>query len=84
MKIEYTNGCTADRIEIDGEDLRDLSALKLGQLKYNVVGFLDDTFLEEQDLQDLIIWITDRFGTTENLGICETCGDTIYKTTLIV
>ena len=84
MKIEYTNGCTTDRIEVDGEDIHDLSALKLGQLKYNVVGFLDDTFLEEQDLQDLIIWITDRFGTTENLGICETCGDTIYKTTLIV
>lgn len=84
MKIEYTNGCTTDRIEVDGEDIHDLSALKLGQLKYKVVGFLDKTFLEEQDLQDLIIWITDRFGTTENLGICETCGDTTYKTTLIV
>lgn len=84
MKIEYTNGCTTDRIEIDGEDLRDLSALKLGQLKYKVVEFLGDAFLKEQDLQHLIIWITDRFGTTENLGICETCGDTTYKTTLIV
>ena len=37
MKIEYTNGCTTDCIEVDGEDIRNLSALKLGQLKYKVV-----------------------------------------------
>ena len=82
MKIEYTNGCTTDCIEVDGEDLQNLSPLKLGQLKYKLVGFLDDTVLEEQELQELIIWIAERYGITEDLGICETCGDITYKTTL--
>lgn len=82
MKIEYTNGCTTDCIEVDGEDLMNLSAWKLGVVKDKVVGFLNATELTEENLQDLIIWIADRYGITEDMGICETCGDTSYKTTL--
>ena len=82
MKIEYTNGCVTDRIEVDGEDLMNLSPIKLGRLKQKLVALLDNTHLEEQDLQDLIIWIAERYGITEDMGICETCGDTSYKTTL--
>lgn len=82
MKIEYTNGCTTDRIEIDGEDLDNLSAWKMGAVKDKVVGFLNATELTEENLQDLIIWISDRYGATEHIGICESCGDSIYKTTL--
>lgn len=82
MKIEYTNGCTTGRIEIDGEDLDNLSAWKMGVVKDKVVGFLNATELTEENLQDLIIWISDRYGATEHIGICECCGDSIYKTTL--
>ena len=82
MKIEYTNGCVTDRIEVDGEDLMNLSPIKLGRLKQKLVALLDNTHLEEQDLQDLIIWIAERYGITEDMGICKTCGDTSYKTTL--
>ena len=82
MKIEYTNGCVTDRIEVDGEDLMNLSAWKLGVVKDKVVGFLNATELTEVNLQELIIWIAERYGITEDLGICETCGDITYKTTL--
>ena len=82
MKIEYTNGCATDRIEVDGEDLMNLSAWKLGVVKDKVVGFLNATELTEVNLQDLIIWIADRYGIIEDMGICETCGDTSYKTTI--
>lgn len=82
MKIEYTNGCTTDSIEVDGEDLMYLSAWKLGVVKDKVVGFLNATELTEVNLRELIIWISERYGITEDLGICETCGDITYKTTL--
>lgn len=82
MKIEYTNGCTTDRIEIEGEDFDNLSAWKMGVVKDKVVGFLNATELTEVNLQDLISWISDRYGATEHIGICESCGDSIYKTTL--
>jgi hypothetical protein len=54
----------------------------MGAVKDKVVGFLNATELTEVNLQDLIIWISDRYGATEHIGICESCGDSIYKTTL--
>ena len=67
MKIEYTNGCIADRITIDGEDFSDLSAWKLGVLKDKIVVFLKATELSEVNLQDLVIWITERCGTRQDV-----------------
>lgn len=82
MKIEYTNGCTTDCIEIDGEDFQNLSAWKLGAVKDKLVAFLNATELSEENLQDLILWIVQRYGTSEYVDYCETCGDSIYKETI--
>ena len=82
MKIEYTNGCTTDCIEIDGEDFNNLSAWKLGVVKDKAVAFLNATELSEVNLQDLLLWITQRYGTCEYVGHCEQCGDSIYKETI--
>lgn len=82
MKVEYTNGCICDSIEIDGEDFRNLSAWKLGAVKDKAVSFLNATELSEVNLQDLLLWITQRYGDCEYVGHCEECGDTIYKETI--
>ena len=82
MKIEYTNGCTADCIAVDGEDFENLSAWKLGAVKDKAVAFLNATELSEVNLQDLLLWITTRYGTYEYVGHCEQCGDSIYKETI--
>lgn len=82
MKIEYTNGCISDSIMIDGEDFGNLSAWKLGAVKDKLVAFLNATELSEENLQDLILWITQRYGICECVGCCETCGDSIYKETI--
>ena len=82
MKIEYTNGCTSDRIMIDGEDFEDLSAWKLGAVKDKAVAFLNATELTEENLQDLLLWITQRYGISEYVGHCDQCGDSIYKETI--
>ena len=82
MKVEYTNGCTSDSIMIDGEDFGNLSAWKLGVVKDKAVAFLNATELSEENLQDLLLWITQRYATSECVGYCETCGDSIYKETI--
>ena len=82
MKIEYTSGCTADRIIIDGEVFGNLSAWKLGAVKDKAVAFLSATELSEENLQDLLLWITKRYGISECFGHCERCGASIYKDTL--
>lgn len=84
MKIEYRNGCIADRIMIDEEDFDNLSAWKLGALKDKVIGYLNATELTETNLKELIIWIAERYGVSEFEGICETCRDSIYKETLFI
>ena len=82
MKIEYTNGCIADSIRIDGEHFENLSAWKLGAVKDKLVAFLNATELSEENLQDLILWIAQRYGISECVGRCESCGDNIYKETI--
>ena len=82
MKIEYTSGCIVNRITIDGEDFQDLSAWKLGALKDKVVIFLNATELSDENLQDLVVWIAERYGTCEYEGTCEQCGDSIFTETL--
>ena len=82
MKIEYTNGCTSDRIMIDGEDFENLSAWKLGVVKDKAVAFLNATELTEINLQDLLLWITQRYATSECVGHCESCGDAMWKDTI--
>ena len=82
MKIEYTSGCTSDSITIDGEDFQNLSAWKLGVVKDKAVAFLNATELSEVNLQDLLLWITQRYGTGEYVGHCEQCGASIYKETI--
>ena len=84
MKIEYTNGCISDRIKIDGEDFDNLSPEELAYAKDKLVAFLNATEMTEVNIQDLILWITQRYGTSECVGHCESCGDTIWKDTIII
>lgn len=82
MKIEYTSGCISDRITIDGENFRDLSAWKLGAVKDKAVAFLNATELSEDNLQDLLLWIVQRYGACECVGHCDQCGDSIFEETI--
>lgn len=81
MKVEYMTGCTVSCIDVDKEDIRDLSASKMAELKNRLIGFLEAK-VSEEDLQDLLLWTVETYGTTEHQYHCEQCGDDIYKTTL--
>lgn len=82
MKLEYTTGCTVGGLDVDEEDFRDLTATKLQELKDTIIDYLEERKLNQEDLQDLVIWVTERFGTCEHQYHCETCNDDVYTTTL--
>ena len=84
MRIELTTGCICDRLCVDGEDFRDLTATKLQELKDSLIDHLEEKKLSEEDLQDLAIWMVERLGLSNYEGFCETCGDSIYTTTLTI
>ena len=84
MKLEYTLGCTVSGLEVDGDDFRDLTATKLQELKDTLIDYLEERKLSEDDLQDLAIWVTERFGISEHQYHCETCNDDVYTTTLTI
>lgn len=84
MKIDYTEGCTVSGLDVDGEYFRDLTATKLQELKDTLIDYLEERKLTEEELQDLLIWATERFGICEHQYYCETCGDDVYTTTLCI
>lgn len=86
MKIEYTTGCVKDSIDIDGDNIKDLSAHKKRDLYRRLLTFLEtrESPAWEEDLQELLIFVAERYGTTRHDFHCETCGDDVFITTLNV
>ena len=84
MKIEYTIGCTKDSIEVDGEYLDNISPSKRLTLWYRLMDAIIEKGNVEDDLQDLLIWVCERYGITEHQFHCDECGDDVFTTTLNV
>ena len=84
MKLEYTEGCTVTGLDVDGEDFRDLTATKLQELKDTLIDYLEERKINEDDLRDLAIWVTERFGISKHEFYCEQCNDDVYTTTLTI
>lgn len=83
MKVEYTNGCIADELLIDGYPLSDTHRNSLGGITENLLRFIRKKCNEDRTyLQDLIIATTERFGEDEYQETCKQCGEVIIKTTL--
>lgn len=84
MKIEYTTGCTKDSIDIDGEHIDNISPSKRLSLWYRLMDTIIEKGNVEDDLQDLLIWVCERYGITEHQFHCDECGDDVFTTTLNV
>lgn len=78
MKIEYTIGCTKDSIEVDGEYLDNISPSKRLTLWYRLMDAIIEKGNVEDDLQDLLIWVCERYGITEQQFHCDDCGDDVH------
>lgn len=83
MKVEFTEGCTADSLDIDGLSFHKIHENALGNITESLLRFLRRKCQEDRTfLQDLLIQTASKFGESELLSHCEQCGDDVYKTTL--
>ena len=83
MKVELTEGCIADTLEIDGFPFGDTQGNSLNGITENLLRYIRKQCKKDREyLQELLIATTERFGETEFLYTCEQCGDSVFKTTV--
>ena len=80
MKIEYTFGCMAHSLTIDGVETIDLDPKEFKEKALKVIEKIDN----EELLRTLLIQAVEIMGESELIAHCDECGDNIYKDTLII
>lgn len=80
MKIEYTSGCMAHSLTIDGVEAADLDPKEFKEKALKVIEKINN----EQLLRDFLIQAVEIMGESEVIAHCDECGDNIYKDTLII
>lgn len=80
MKIEYTSGCMAHSLTIDGVETIDLDPKEFKEKTLKVIEKIDN----EELLRTLLIQAVEIMGESELIAHCDECGDNIYKDTLII
>lgn len=80
MKIEYTSGCMAHSLTIDGVETIDLDPKEFKEKALKVIEKIDN----EELLRTLLIQAVEIMGESELIAHCDECGDSIYKDTLII
>lgn len=80
MKIEYTSGCVAHSLTIDGVETIDLDPKEFKEKALKVIEKIDN----EELLRTLLIQAVEIMGESELIAHCDECGDNIYKDTLII
>lgn len=80
MKIEYTSGCMAHSLTIDGVETIDLDPKEFKEKALKVIEKVDN----EELLRTLLIQAVEIMGESELIAHCDECGDNIYKDTLII
>lgn len=80
MKIEYTSGCMAHSLTIDGVEAEDLDPKEFKEKALKVIENIDN----EQLLREFLIQAAQIMGESELIAHCDECGDNIYKDTLII
>lgn len=80
MKIEYTSGCIAHSLTIDGVETIDLDPKEFKEKALKAIEKIDN----EELLRTLLIQAVEIMGESELIAHCDECGDNIYKDTLII
>ena len=80
MKIEYTSGCMAHSLTIDGVETIDSDPKEFKEKVLKVIEKIDN----EQLLRALLIQAVEIMGESKLIAHCDECGDNIYKDTLII
>lgn len=78
MKLNYTNGCTATSLTVDGVATVDMKIEDLQDVICKMVKKETDVATLQSCWKNLM----ESMGEYKYLGHCETCGDCIFEFTL--
>lgn len=81
MKIEMTEGCTCDALDINGIPETELSDTEREKAWEKVLSYLKKEG-NPDDLNELLQWVMPRYGISEHQYTCSQCGDSVYVTSL--
>lgn len=73
MEIVYTDGCTVTGIDIDGEDLRDLSVFKQRKILHRMINRIDENIMHD------VFKAIALNGEYKHLYDCDCCGDSVCE-----
>lgn len=82
MKLEYTEGCVCYGLDIDGKGFQSMSSEEKKAFFNKCIDWYRHRALPQEDFQDFIIWLVEKYGDFEFQYHCEQCGDSVYTTTL--
>lgn len=80
MKIEYTEGCLAYGLDIDGKPFNELGEAK----KREVFNRMVEAILKDFDIQNITIDLLHDYGEYKHLHHCDQCGDDVCSYTIEV
>lgn len=78
MKIEYTEGCLAYGLDVDGKPFNNFDA----ETRVDILHKLVDAILMDYMAQDIIIDLLHDYGEYKHLYHCEQCGDDVCSYTI--
>lgn len=82
MKLEWTEGCVVIGLDID-DDRFHLMEVEEQRAHFNkCLDWYKHKATNDEDFQDFIVWLVEKYGEWKCEDYCEQCGDSIYTTTL--
>lgn len=82
MKLEYTEGCVVSGLDVDEERFYYMDSEEKKSYFNKCIDWYKNRALLEEDFQDFLIWLVEKYGDCQYVDHCEQCGDSIYTTTL--
>ena len=82
MKLEWTEGCVVSGLDVDDERFYYMDSEEKKSYFNKCIDWYKNRALLEEDFQDFLIWLVEKYGDCQYVDHCEQCGDSIYTTTL--
>lgn len=78
MKLVWTNGCIVSNLDIDDVSFGNLSEEEKEVVWSKLFESIEHT---DENLQNLLQWYLETYGTHKHLYCCEQCGDEVCEIT---
>lgn len=76
------NRCVVSGLDVDDERFYYMDSEEKKSYFNKCIDWYKNRALLEEDFQDFLIWLVEKYGDCQYIDHCEQCGDSIYTTTL--